>query len=55
MDCTDLKYPNGFFDIVIDRSIRWIWFLINLLGTIDALLCGTDPDLSVAKMTKVLY
>ncbi len=23
------------------------------LGTIDALLCGQDPDLTVARMTKV--
>jgi len=40
MDCTDLKYQSNFFDVVIDKS------------TIDALLCGTDPFLSVAKMTK---
>jgi len=40
MDCTDLKYATGFFDAVIDKS------------TIDALLCGQDPDLTVARMTK---
>jgi ubiquinone/menaquinone biosynthesis C-methylase UbiE len=40
MDCTDLKYPDGFFDTVIDKS------------TIDALLCGSDPFLTTAKMTK---
>jgi len=40
MDCTDLKYATGFFDVVIDKS------------TIDALCCGPDPDLTVARMTK---
>jgi len=40
MDCTELKYASSFFDVIIDKS------------TIDALLCGSDPDFSVAKMTK---
>jgi ubiquinone/menaquinone biosynthesis C-methylase UbiE len=40
MDCTDLKYPDSFFDVAIDKS------------TIDTLLCGDDGNLMVAKMTK---
>jgi len=41
MDVCDMKYPDGFFDIAIDKS------------TIDALLCGSSAFLNVAKMTKV--
>ena len=40
MDCTDMKYPDNYFDVVIDKS------------TIDALLCGDNSYLMVAKMTK---
>jgi len=40
MDCKELTYEDDFFDVVIDKS------------TIDALLCGDEPDLSVAKMMK---
>ncbi|OMJ67947.1 hypothetical protein SteCoe_34760 [Stentor coeruleus] len=40
MDVRDLEYPSNFFDIAIDK------------GTIDALLCGTNSYLSVARMTK---
>jgi hypothetical protein len=39
MDVTDMKYPDGFFDLAIDKS------------TIDALLCGDNAFLNVAKMT----
>lgn len=38
MDCTDLKYEDESFDFVFDKS------------TIDALLCGNDSYLNVAKM-----
>ena len=40
MDVTDLKYQDEEFDVVIDKS------------TIDALLCGDDAFINVAKMTK---
>jgi ubiquinone/menaquinone biosynthesis C-methylase UbiE len=40
MDVTQMTYPDEEFDIAIDKS------------TIDALLCGQDAFLSVAKMTK---
>mmetsp|Transcript_33538 Transcript_33538/g.38118 ORF Transcript_33538/g.38118 Transcript_33538/m.38118 type:complete len:234 (+) Transcript_33538:298-999(+) len=40
MDVRDLKYPDNFFDLAIDKS------------TIDALLCGDDSFVNVAKMTK---
>lgn len=39
MDVWDLKYEAGSFDIAIDKS------------TIDALLCGEDAFINVAKMT----
>lgn len=40
MDVTDMKYPDNFFDIAIDKS------------TIDALLCGDNAYKNVARMTK---
>ncbi|CAI2377817.1 unnamed protein product [Moneuplotes crassus] len=40
MDVTDIKYDDQTFDLAIDKS------------TIDALLCGDDSFLNVAKMTK---
>ena len=40
MDVRDLKFPEEKFDIAIDKS------------TIDALLCGEDAYLNVAKMTR---
>ena len=40
MDCTDLKYQNEQFDLIIDKS------------TIDALVCGDFALLNVAKMMK---
>lgn len=40
MDVRDLKYPSNFFDIAIDKS------------TIDALLCGDNSYINVARMTK---
>ena len=40
MDVCDIKYPNGFFDVAIDKS------------TIDALLCGDNAYINVAKMMK---
>lgn len=40
MDVCDLKYEDNYFDIAIDKS------------TIDALLCGSNAFLNVAKMTK---
>jgi SAM-dependent methyltransferase len=40
MDITDLKYESDTFDMAIDKS------------TIDALLCGDNAFLNVAKMTK---
>lgn len=39
MDVWDLKYDDNTFDIAIDKS------------TIDALLCGDDAFINVAKMT----
>ena len=40
MDCTNMKFPDNYFDIAIDKS------------TIDALLCGDNAYLMVAKLTK---
>lgn len=40
MDVCDLKYPDNFFDIAIDKS------------TIDALLCGDNAFVLVALMMK---
>ncbi|OMJ94504.1 hypothetical protein SteCoe_2276 [Stentor coeruleus] len=40
MDVMDLKFPNNYFDLAIDKS------------TIDALLCGDNAFINVAKMTK---
>jgi hypothetical protein len=41
MDCTDMKsIPDNFYDAAIDKS------------TIDALLCGDNANINVAKMTK---
>jgi hypothetical protein len=41
MDCTNMEgIENGEFDVVIDKS------------TIDALLCGNNAYLMVAKMTR---
>ena len=40
MDVCDLKYPDKFFDVVIDKS------------TIDTLLCGNDPFVTVAMMMR---
>ena len=40
MDCCDLKYPDNFFDIIIDKS------------TIDAILCGDNAYLNTALMLK---
>ena len=40
MDALDLKFENNFFDLVIDKS------------TIDALLCGDNAFINVAKMIK---
>ena len=40
MDVRDITYPDGYFDVAIDKS------------TIDALLCGDDAYLNVAKMMK---
>ena len=40
MDVCNMTYPDGFFDIAIDKS------------TIDALLCGDNAFLNVAKMMK---
>lgn len=40
MDVCDMTYPDGYFDIAIDKS------------TIDALLCGDNAFLNVARMTK---
>ena len=38
MDCCEMDYPDNFFDMVIDKS------------TIDALLCGNNAYLDVARM-----
>jgi ubiquinone/menaquinone biosynthesis C-methylase UbiE len=40
MDCRDLKFNQGFFDVVIDKC------------TMDTILCGDNPHLNVAMMTK---
>jgi SAM-dependent methyltransferase len=40
MDVCDIKYPTGYFDVAIDKS------------TIDALLCGDNAYINVAKMMK---
>lgn len=40
MDVRDIKYPDHYFDIAIDKS------------TIDALLCGDNAYLNVANMMK---
>ena len=40
MDVMDMKYENNTFDLIIDKS------------TIDTLLCGNDPQLSVITMVK---
>ena len=40
MDCRDLKFNQSFFDVVIDKC------------TMDTLLCGDNPYLNVAMMTK---
>ena len=40
MDVRDLKFPGESFDLAIDKS------------TIDALLCGDNSFINVAKMTK---
>ena len=43
MDVRNLTYPSNLFDLIIDKS------------TIDALLCGDQAYLNVAKMLKVTY
>lgn len=40
MDCRDLKFNQGFFDVVIDKC------------TMDTILCSDNPYLNVALMTK---
>ena len=41
MDCTHMdSIPDNFYDVAIDKS------------TIDALLCGDNAYLNVAKMTR---
>ena len=40
MDVRELKFPDDSFDLAVDKS------------TIDALLCGDDSFLNVAKMTR---
>ena len=40
MDVREMRYEDAFFDIAIDKS------------TIDALLCGEQAFINVAKMTK---
>lgn len=40
MDVRDITYPDQYFDVAIDKS------------TIDALLCGDNAYLNVAKMMK---
>jgi len=41
MDCTNMSsIPDNFYDVAVDKS------------TIDALLCGDNAYLMVAKMTK---
>ena len=56
MDALKLEYTDSYFDIVIDKSNRWSWNIgddIHNLGTIDAILCGVDSYLNLAKMIKV--
>ena len=43
MDVRDIKYPDNYFDLEIDKS------------TINALLCGEEASINVAKMTKEIY
>ena len=38
MDCRNLKYPNQYFDLILDKT------------TIDCLLCGDNGPLSVLTM-----
>lgn len=40
MDCCDLKYPDNFFDVIIDKS------------TIDAILCGDNASVNTALLLK---
>ena len=40
MDVREMTYDSNFFDLIIDKS------------TIDALLCGEDAFINVAKMLK---
>lgn len=40
MDVCDIKYPDAYFDIAIDKS------------TIDALLCGDNAYIKVAEMMR---
>ena len=40
MDVLNLKYPDNFFDVVIDKS------------TIDVLFCGENASINVAKMMR---
>lgn len=40
MDCCDLKYPDNYFDVAIDKS------------TIDAILCGDNAYLNTCIMLK---
>jgi ubiquinone/menaquinone biosynthesis C-methylase UbiE len=40
MDVRDIKYPDNFFDVALDKS------------TIDALLCGDNAYMNVAQMMK---
>jgi hypothetical protein len=42
MDCTNMKFPSDYFDLIIDKS------------TIDALLCGDNAFLNTALMLKVI-
>ena len=43
MDVRNLQYPSNTFDMIIDKS------------TIDALLCGDNAFMNVAKMMKVKF
>ena len=40
MDVCDMKYPDNFFDVAIDKS------------TIDAILCGDNPHLNTCLLLK---
>lgn len=40
MDCCNMKYPDEYFDVAIDKS------------TIDAILCGDNAFINVAMMMK---